>query len=261
VSGVQRVPVDDEMARVFQEAACCVGEVASDLRHPCPVGTVRDAGDVSASSLEVDDEEDEVANEPADRQHLNAEEVGPRDRAPMSPQERAPRKRLAPARGRLDPVVSQDALDRRASHVEAEVVQRPAQAGVAPRGALAGHRQQLLRHVARGRGSPRRAPRLRAIVLRRDQSAVPAQNRLGRCERRQLGQQGPAEPVPLLGQEPALGVREPQAPRAEAFAEHPVLSLQVRDGLLLPPMDPTGHQKDQTLEWGGRLRRSHGRAR
>jgi hypothetical protein len=44
-------------------------------------------------------------------------------------------------------------------------------------------------------------------------------------------------------------------------SEHPVLGLQVRDGQLLPPMDPTGHQKDQKLEWGGRLRRSHGRAR
>jgi hypothetical protein len=64
VNGVQRVPVDDEMASVFQEAACRVGEVASDLRHPCPVGTVRDAGDVNATGLQVDDEEHEVANEP-----------------------------------------------------------------------------------------------------------------------------------------------------------------------------------------------------
>jgi hypothetical protein len=102
VSGVQRVPVDDEMAGVFQEAACRVGEVASDLRHPCPVGTVREAGDVSATSLQIDNEEDEVANQPADRQHLNAEEVGRCDRAPMSPQECAPRKRLASARGRLE---------------------------------------------------------------------------------------------------------------------------------------------------------------
>jgi hypothetical protein len=47
----------------------------------------------------------------------------------MSPQERAPRKRLASARGRFDTVLPQEALDRRASHVEAEVAQRPAQAG------------------------------------------------------------------------------------------------------------------------------------
>ena len=249
------------MAPVFQEAACRVGEVASDLRHPCPVGTVGDAGDVNATSFQIDDEKHEVADKPADRQHLNAEEVSRCDRAPMSPQERAPRKRLAPARGRLDSVLSQDALDRGASHVETEVVQRSAQACVAPRGALPGHRQQLLRYVARRRWSPRRGPRLRAIVLRRDHPTVPTQNRLGRCERRQLGQHGPAEPVTLLGHQPAFGVREPQAPRAEAFAEHPVLGLQVRDGQLLPPMDPTGHQKDQKLEWGGRLRRSHGRAR
>jgi hypothetical protein len=47
VGGVQRVPVDDQMARVFQEAACRVRQVAGDLRHPCPVGTVGDAGDVN----------------------------------------------------------------------------------------------------------------------------------------------------------------------------------------------------------------------
>jgi len=124
VSGVQRVPVDDQRACVFQEAACRVREVTSDLRHPCPVGTVRDAGDVNVASFQIDDEEHEVANKPADRPHLNAEEVGRCDRAPVSPQERAPRKRLASARGRLDPVVPQDALDRRASPVETEVVQR-----------------------------------------------------------------------------------------------------------------------------------------
>jgi len=105
-------------------------------------------------------------------------------------------------------------------------------------------------------------PRLRAIVLRRDHPTVPTQNRLGRRKRRQVGQHGPAEPMTLLGQEPALGVSEPQAPgAAEAFAQHAVLGLQVRDGQLLPPMDPTGHQKDQKLEWGDRLRRSHARAR
>ena len=85
VSGVQRVPVDDEMARVFQEAACRVREVASDLRHPCPVGTVRDAGDVNAASFQIDDEAHEVANQPADRQHLNAEEVGRCDRNRSGP--------------------------------------------------------------------------------------------------------------------------------------------------------------------------------
>ena len=82
VSRVQRVPVDDQMARVFQESACRVREVASDLRHPCPVGTGRDAGDVNATSLQIDDEEHEVANKTADRQHFNAEEVRRCDGAP-----------------------------------------------------------------------------------------------------------------------------------------------------------------------------------
>jgi hypothetical protein len=62
-----------------------------EARHP--------RGDLNATSLQIDDEEHEVTNKPADRQHLNAEEVGRGDRAPMSPQERAPRQCLAPARG------------------------------------------------------------------------------------------------------------------------------------------------------------------
>jgi hypothetical protein len=97
---------------------------------------------VNAASFQIDDEEHEVANQPADRQHLNAEEVGRCDRALVSPQERAPRKRLA------------------------SETRRP----------------------------PGRPPTA--------------------SEGRHLGQHGPAEALTLLGQEPALGVREPQAPRA-----------------------------------------------
>ena len=216
---------------------------------------------MNGASLQIDDEEHEVANEPSDREHLHAEEVGRGDPAAMSPQERAPRERLAAAGSRLDTVFPQDALDRGAPNIEAEVAQRPAQARVAPRWALARHLQQLLRHVGRCRRSPRRAARLRAVVLRRDQPAVPTQDRLRRCERRELGERSPAQHLSLLRQKLALRVCEAQAPRAEASAEHLVLGLQICDGQLLPLTDPTGDQKDEELERGGELRRSHGRAR
>ena len=144
----------------------------------------------------------------------------------MSPQERAPRKRLAPARGRFDPVVSQDALDRGASHLEAEVAQRSAQAGVTPRGALAGHRQQLLRHVARGRRSPRRAPRVRAIVLR---AAI-----IRRYQRRIVSGKSRESPARPAGSGRALDPSRPGSRRsasvnrrrscAEAFAQQLRLS-------------------------------------
>jgi hypothetical protein len=41
-----------------------VGEIASDLRHPCTVRPRSDAGDVNAARLEVDDEQHEIAHEP-----------------------------------------------------------------------------------------------------------------------------------------------------------------------------------------------------
>ena len=146
---------------------------------------------------QIDDEEHEVTNKPVDRQHVNAEEVGRCDRAPRSLQEHAPRQCLAPARAgsmRCPARWAGSWSEPRRSRGRAAL--RPGECS--PERALAGHRRQLRRHVARRRRSPRRAPRLRTIVLRRDHPTVPAQNRLGRREGPQLGQHGPAEPPTLL---------------------------------------------------------------
>ena len=64
VLGEQRVAVVHEVALPGHEAIDAVREVSRDLLHPGAVRLAHDAGDLDAARLDVDDEEDEVANEP-----------------------------------------------------------------------------------------------------------------------------------------------------------------------------------------------------
>jgi hypothetical protein len=59
-----------------------------------------------ASTLEIDHEQHEVAHEPAQREHFDAEEVCGGDGAPMRAQERAPAGVLVTFGCGLDAVVS-----------------------------------------------------------------------------------------------------------------------------------------------------------
>ena len=77
--GEQRVAVMDQVALAAQEAIDAVGQVASDLLDPRVVRMADQAGDVHAVGLEIDDEPDNIADEAAERQHLDSEEVGRRD--------------------------------------------------------------------------------------------------------------------------------------------------------------------------------------
>jgi hypothetical protein len=80
--GEQRVAVMDQVALVSQESVDAVGQVASDLLDPRIVwvaGVAGQAGNVHAAGLEVDDEPHDVADETAEREDLDGEEVGRRD--------------------------------------------------------------------------------------------------------------------------------------------------------------------------------------
>ena len=65
------------------EAVASVGQVPRDLRHPGLVRLTRDAGDLHGAGLEFHDEEDDVADQTAQGQHLDGEEVGCREGVPM----------------------------------------------------------------------------------------------------------------------------------------------------------------------------------
>ncbi len=101
----------DEEASVSKKAINRVRQVSRHLRHPFVVELVADASDLHAARLEVNDEKHEVANQPAGGQHLNREEVGCRDRSPMSFQKRSPWDSLAALRCRLDSVLREKSMN------------------------------------------------------------------------------------------------------------------------------------------------------
>ena len=90
----------------------------------------------------------------------------------------------------------------------AEVRQRSLEATVAPAAVLLGHPDRQspdLSHDAGAFGAPLRA----AIVLGGDQASVPAQDRIGRHDRADLGKQPPSHRLALRREPTTLIVIEP----------------------------------------------------
>jgi hypothetical protein len=92
---------------------------------------------------------------------------------------------------RVDPVLLQDALDCVPSDLMAEVHQRALDTRVAP-GIFSRHPDHECHNLGR-RFGPALPSLLAAVVLLGHQLLVPAQDRLGRCDRRDCCQHLPAQ--------------------------------------------------------------------
>ena len=58
---------------------CCetrLSDITRNLGHPSIVGVGRDAGNMHRSGGEVDEEQDVIRDQPLDRVHLDAQEIG-----------------------------------------------------------------------------------------------------------------------------------------------------------------------------------------
>src|SRR5262249_60790762 len=88
--GVERVSVQDDVLHAAQESVARIGQVPGELRHPRAVRLRRDPGDLHHASLQLYDEEDDVADQAVQRQHLDGEEVGRREAVPMHGEEGFP---------------------------------------------------------------------------------------------------------------------------------------------------------------------------
>ncbi|HEU4734680.1 MAG TPA: hypothetical protein VFT22_42610 [Kofleriaceae bacterium] len=198
---------------------------------PCAIRLPDHAADLHPPGLEVDHEQHEVANEPRQREHLDREEVRGGDRAQVRADERLPRHPLAPRGCGLKAMSLQDPLDRVATDLVAEVVQRTDQPRVPPARILRRHPDHELFHVDGDCGTPGPAAR-RAVVLAGDQLAVPAQDRVGRDQDGELTEPATPDGPALDGQASPLVIGEPQAPPAELLAEDAVLLAQEVDDWL-----------------------------
>ena len=122
----------DDVARVRQEAIERIGEIASNLLHPLVVRLVVDARDRHAACLQFDDEENEVAPETGECQHLHGEQVGGREPLPVCIQKRRPARPPASLGCVVDPVLLADTLDRVPGDLVPEVDERSADLCLSP---------------------------------------------------------------------------------------------------------------------------------
>jgi hypothetical protein len=91
----RRVAVVDQTPGVPEQSVDGIRQVSRHLLRPRTARVVRDAGQLNAPGLQIDDEEDRVAKQPVHRQDLHAEEVGGGDGSPVRLQERSPGRPLA----------------------------------------------------------------------------------------------------------------------------------------------------------------------
>ena len=69
------ISIHDEVAGVAKEAVEFISEVPRNLFGPPTASVVRDAGDLYAPRGDVDDEEDVVADEACEGEHLDGKGV------------------------------------------------------------------------------------------------------------------------------------------------------------------------------------------
>ena len=126
---------------------------------------------------------------------------------------------------------------------------------VAPRRVLLGHPQDQPPDL--GEHARTTAPPLRVRPLPRDQLPMPAENRVGRDDRRDLTEAATAQPVPVPRQPTAFFIGQAE-PAAHVPAEDAVFFDEVGHGVLLPLVEPADqrrqeHSEGQRVEHGGRV--------
>jgi hypothetical protein len=113
---------------------------------------------------------------------------------------------------------------------------------------LLGHAHDELFHILRDTGTAKLTAVLTAIKLLRDQSLVPAHERVGRGDGGHLFETCTAERMGQCGEAAAFGVGQVQPAAAEMGFEDTVFLSQVGDDLLLMTLDPTREYGEQELE-------------
>ena len=94
--------------------------------HPSLILVNREPGDIHPAALEMNEEQDVVGHQPAQRQHLCGEEVGPCQQRYMGPNEGRPSSRALALRRWRQTVAPQNITDRLIGNLVSQIGQRPA---------------------------------------------------------------------------------------------------------------------------------------
>ena len=137
-----------------------------------------------------------------------------------------------------------------------EILERPADSGVAPRRVLFRHAHDESRDVGEHARTTALPPRVRPLA--RDQLPMPPQNRVGRDKRGDLSQPATTQQVPAHGQPTPIIIAQPEASSPQLTSKDAILFDQIRQGLLLPLIQPAD-QRDkkqpqrENVDHGGRV--------
>ena len=212
----------DQVARAIQEPIFGIGEISSDLAHPFLLRLLNDPGDLDPPSLEIDDEENEIADQARLRDHFDAEEVGCRYRSPVSLQERLPRH--SPLSGGIKAVFEKDPLDRVPTDLVPQVVERSSNSCVTPARVLPGHPNDQFLDFDRGLRATWPSF-LAAIVFPGDQLPMPAKQRVWRQQGVDLEEPLSADRFGLDRESTTLLIGESQPLPTELIAQGSIFRL------------------------------------
>lgn len=98
-----------------------VAEIAGDLAHPEPVGSLRDPGDTDSATRRFDQEKHEELLQPSTCPHFHGEEISRHDQFPVPGQELLPGCFAVALWGRLQSVLLQNIRDRSARNDMSEI--------------------------------------------------------------------------------------------------------------------------------------------
>src|SRR6266699_961027 len=124
----------------------------------------------------------------------------------------------------------------------------PLEAPVTPGGVLLSHAHDQLLHLLGDTRSPKRSSLLAAVKLLRDQSLVPAHERIGSREGRHRFEALAPERVGECREAAALGIGEAEPTAAELGFENAIFLAQIRDHLLLVTLNPTGNHGNEHMQ-------------
>jgi hypothetical protein len=227
------VPVNEQVARVIQEPALAVGQVPRHLSDPVTVRVRGDSCDLHPAGVQAHRDEDVQRGQPVHCPPLDGREVDGRDGVPVRFEKRLPSCHPFPNRGWFDAVLFEDIPDGSVRDLVVEIGERALDPVVAPGRVLPGHAQDEAGYVC-GDGWPSGCclPPFAVVPLLGDQPPVPAQDRVGRDDRRQLHQRPAADRLALGCQDAPLVVGEEEPPPSQLVHEGSDLGVLELDDLL-----------------------------
>jgi len=241
----------DKVARPVQESPLIISEIPRDLFHPLAIRSRKDPGNLDPPGLEINDEEYEIPNQSRASDHFDTEEVGCRNRTPVSLQERLPRLPLPP--DRVESVFEQDPFDRISTDLVSQVVERSSDSGVAPARVVASHSEDQLSNFSCSSRATR-ASALTPVILFRDQLSVPSEQRIRGHQSLYLEEPSSADLLGLYREPSTLRIGEAEPLLAELLPQGSVtrklrfLLSGIFDHVLLVSIDPASEDQHQKLQ-------------